>query len=115
MSTFLTDENANAIYTAQLVDEHDDPISGSDLDSITVTLHNESDGAIINNRNQSTDGLTVASDGQLTWQMTALDNPITDDNLFQEKHRALFEYTWQSGNRKGEHEVSIWVRNFAKV
>lgn len=112
---FMTDEDANSIYTALLVDENDLPISGGDLDSITVTLYNEADGAIINTRNQSSTGLTVASDGQLTWQMDPEDNPIIDDTLFQEKHRALFEFSWQSGNKNGEHEVSIWVRNFGKV
>ncbi len=115
MSTFLTEEDSTSTYTARLVDENDIPIPGSDIDPITVTLYDDESKVIINSRDKSTIGLSVGSDGRLVWLMAKEDNPIIDNDFFEEKHRALFEFTWAGGARNGEHEVSIRVRNFEKV
>ena len=115
MSTFLTEEDSTSTYRAKLVDENDVPIPGSDITSITVTLYDDTSKDIINSRDKSTVGLSVDSNGQLVWLMTKEDNPILEDNFYEEKHRSLFEFTWAGGARNGEHEVSIRVRNFEKV
>ncbi len=114
MPFFLVNEDSTAIYTATLSDETG-PIPGTDITSINVTLYDEVSDDIINARDKSTDNITVNSDGLLTWLLSAADNPILDDKFHEEKHRALFQFSWQGGARKNEHEVSIFVKNYRRI
>ena len=114
MPFFLVNEDSTAIYTAILSDETG-PIPGKDITSINVTLYDEVSDDIINARDKSTDNITVNSDGLLTWLLNAADNPILDDKFHEEKHRALFRFSWQGGTKKNEHEVSIFVKNYRRI
>jgi hypothetical protein len=87
-------------------------------ETLTVTLYNQADGAIINSRNAinilNANGGSVSA-GVGYWIMDPDDNAIVNDARDEEIHVALFEWTWNSGQRGAPWEVLLNVRNLAKV
>lgn len=118
-STFVVRERATALYQATLKDEAGVVIPSSAIATLTLTLRNAADDAIINGRDAqnvlNANGVTVhATSGLLVWTMTPADNAIQDDTLPNELHLALFEFTY-STTKGGHHEVALTVQNRKKV
>lgn len=111
-------ERSSARITAKLEDETGAGIPGGSLTTLTLTLYAAGSGTIINGRNKQSvlnaNGVTVDGLGNLTFQMDPLDNQIvgTDPN---ERHIALFEWTWSAGAKAGKHEVLLMIVNLNLV
>ena len=113
-------ERTTGSFRGVLTDHLGDPIPGSVLDTLTLTLYDtDSAQTILNGRNDqdvlNTNGVTVDEDGNLVWEIAALDNIINRSALTFERHVALFEWTWANGERFGKHEAIVVVRNLSKV
>jgi len=122
ITTDLTDdpvaEESTAILSFQVQDEDGNNLGADVLDSLTFTLYNKTDEAIINSRT-GVDILnagpgTVDSDGIGEVVLDADDNIIVG-TLRAEDHMALFAWTWAGGSREGKHQVRIRVQNLGKV
>lgn len=117
---FTVNEKCTAKYTATIKDEDGSAIPAASLTSLTLTLYDLSDPdrAIINSRDGqnvlNANNVTVDSSGVVTWTMQAADNTIQNDDRYAERHKALFVFTWDSGNKSGIHEVEFDVRNVEK-
>ena len=113
-------ERSSFLYTGKVVDESGNPIAGSELDSLTLTLYNEADKAIINSRDDqdilNANGVTVSAEGVLSWPASSADNPIVGDVGIglREHHIAQFEWTWGSG-RRGSHLLNLYVTQLHEV
>ena len=117
--TFREGETGN--YSCSIVDEDDDALAASDLDTLTLTLFRPG-GDAINSRDEQdvlnandvevTDG---SGGGALTWKIQSLDSVIQDTGLVAgqtELHIARFVWTWTDADgdaRKGMHEVPLYV------
>ena len=66
----------------------------------------------IKNRGRAT---VHATSGLVTLTLLPADNQIVDATLDQEWHRALIEWTYNSGVKAGRYEVDFPVRNLNKV
>ena len=121
IETRAVDESTTPTYTAQFVDVEDQPVSGSALDSLTVTFYQEYTRVIVNGRDKQhvlqANGITVDDAGLLTWPLEVGDTEILDDALEHEPHRALFEFSYAGANgpKYGKHEVRFLVKNLEKV
>ena len=119
MADYWVNEKVTAQYTADVQDHEGNAIAGSSLATLTLTLYDKDTGDIINSRNAqdvlNTNGVTVDGSGNLTWIMDYDDNAIVTSTSKVEKHIALFQWTWDSGNKKGKHEVMLHVKNLTKV
>jgi len=117
--TFNVKENSTAKYSATIKDELDAVVPAADLTVVTLTLYNIADGAIINSRDAqnvlNANNVVITSGGVLTWTMQQGDNTIVDTTLEYEAHMALFEYTWDSGNKGSVHEVNLTVESLTNV
>lgn len=106
-------------YPAQLLDQNGVGLGQADLDTLTLKLYDATTFAIINSRDDqnvlNTGGVTLDDDGNLVWVMEPADNPIINLALESEMHVALFKWTWDSGTRKGDHEVMFRVLNIKFV
>lgn len=113
-------ERSSCLYTGKIVDESGNPIPGSELDTLTLTLYNAADKAIINNLDDTNvlnaNGVTVNESGELTWLPGYACNPIVGDVGLglTEKHIAQFEWTWGSG-RRGSHLLVLHVVQLHEV
>ena len=119
MSTYWVNEKITARYTADVQDHVGNAIAGSSLTTLTLTVYDKSTGDVINSRDAqdvlNTNGVTVDGSGNLIWVIDPDDNAIVTSTSKVEKHIALFEWTWDSGNKEGKHEVVIQVKNLTKV
>jgi hypothetical protein len=108
-------ERTTAEYKGYLQTITGAAMPGSDLDTLTLTLIDASTQTIINNRNAqnvlNTNGVTIGQDGLITWTIDPADNPIHDDRLEVELHRAIFIATWNGGAGEMTHVVDLWVTN----
>ena len=104
-------ENADTILAATFVDEAGATLSS--LDSLTLTLWEESTEDIINSRDAS-DVSASLTGGVLSLALATADNAIVTSKL-TERHVALFEWTYDSGTKLGKHEVVFTVTNLVKV
>ena len=103
-------EGATAILNATIQDENG---AATQPATLTLTLFNTHDGAIINSIN-GTDVIASVTAGVVAHELTGADNPIVDASRVQEWHAAMFEWTW-SGGKTGKHVVKFPVRNLLKV
>ncbi len=115
-------EKSTAVYKATLVDENGNPISGTSLTTLTLTLYNKADGSIINSRNAQDvlgkNNVTVGTDGVLTWTIQPEDNVIVapeGDVTENEQHVAEWCWTWSTPAKTGRYPVTIEVKNLEKV
>ena len=110
-------------YTGTLKDETDTVIPLADLTTLTLTIYNLATLAVINSRShqdiKNTNGGTFhATSGLLTMVFAPDDSPIIDGDLDfgeWEEHVALFEWTWDSGAKGGNHQITLYVVNLGKV
>ena len=116
---FTVAEQTTRRYTATIQDETGAAIPAASLTTLKLTLYDRATGAVINTRDDqnvlNANDVTVDGNGLLTWTMKPADNPILNDALAQEHHVALFEFTYASGAKRGQHEVDFVVRNASKV
>lgn len=117
-------EQTTPDLTGTVKDEDGTTIAGTSLITLTLTLYNKTDGAVINGRNAQNvlnqNQVTVTAQGVLTFAMLAADNPIVDTTLAagsREVHAALFTYTWLDGSvtKTGRHLIEFYVEQLAKV
>lgn len=112
-------EGTTPKITFDIEDEDGNTISASNLDTFTLTLFNldDSDNTIINSRSDqdvlNTNNVTVDSEGAVVWSVQALDTIIVGtDNI--ERHRAVFAWTYNSGNKSGAYIIDMRIRNLIK-
>lgn len=116
-TAFAVKERSTQKYTATIKDEADAAIAGTSLTTLTLTLYDEETGTILNGRDDqnvlNANNVTVDGAGLLTWTMQPLDNQIVTTALAQERHLALFEWTYAAGAKSGYHEIAFVVINAA--
>lgn len=115
-------ESTVAKYTAVLQDENGLVVSVDELDTLTLTLYNLADGTIINSRAEqtvlNTHNVTLDGSGNLAWEVQPSDNIIVGTHLRAgelEPHMALFQWTWDSGQKQGRYEVQIDVQQVSEI
>lgn len=118
MADNIVNEHSIALYGAIIKDESDVAIAAASLTTLTLTLYNSDDAAVINSRSAqdvlNTNSVTVDSSGVLAWTVQPADSVITGTDEI-ETHVALFEFTWDSGAKRGSHEVTIKVRDITSI
>ena len=112
-------ERQTTRITGTLYDDEGDPIPGSTLTTLTLTVYDNdfAQTVIVNARNilNANDG-TVDEDGQVAVLLSPADMLIRTASLPYERHTCLFEWTWGSDPVKtGAEELVLVVRNLAKV
>lgn len=114
-------EATTPVLAFQIVDADGD---GFLPDTLTLTLYasprlGESAGPIVNSRDAqdvlNANGVTVDSSGHVSWQMTAADTACVRSGSASEIHVALFQWTWDSGNKAGKHEIAHAIANLQHV
>lgn len=112
-------ERTSGVYTATIVDAAQQPVPGSNLEQLTLTLYDLVTKAVINSRNAqnvlNTNGVTVDGNGLLTWTIAPADNPIITAGKLLEAHRAVFHGTWASGSREYTYQMEIQVTNLYSI
>lgn len=112
-------ERSSGRMTATMVDEAGDPISSASLDTLTLTLFEILSKKAINGRDDqnvlNANNVTVNSSGELVWTIQPADNALIRQSHGYEVHRALFEWTWDSGTKRGLHYEDLLVQNLATV
>ncbi len=103
-------EDTTRYIRAAMVDEHDAPIPGSVLSSVTMTIRDEATGEIVNNRDHTDIIANVDESGLLERELTPADMAIVDDDVSVEIHRVLLEWSWQSV-RQGKLLIRLGVNN----
>jgi hypothetical protein len=116
METHKVKEASAAQYSATLEDEAGVAIGSASMTTLTLTIFDESsDTAIVTDRDVlNANGGTLSSAGAFVYLFTAADNAIQGTSSI-EPHIALFEWTWSSGTKSGNHSVKLLVENFRKV
>lgn len=109
-------ELTTSLYSSTLYKEDGiTPLNGDDIDTMSLTFYDQKTDQLINRPAKQNvlnlNGVTIGTDGKLSWVLDREDNVIIDDALTYENHVALFEYTYASGERGGFHDVMIFVRN----
>lgn len=121
MSVQSIREETTATYEADIVDESPTPapVPAAALVSLTLTLYERKTGTIINGRDAqnvlNANDVTVDAQGHLTWRMAAADNQHIAGNGTVEVHVALFEYSYGSPVKKGNHELYIQLQGVKHV
>lgn len=112
-------ERMTSFITGTLSDPAGVSLPASQLTTLTLTLYNLADGAIINSRNGenvlNANGGTVDAEGNLLMELTPNDTVILTAGNRYETHIALFLFTWAAGARTGGHEFEHTVGDLAKV
>lgn len=93
------------------------PLAG--FTTLTLTLFNDSDKAVINSVNNAdilnTGRGVVDASGNLVCTLLPADNPIMLAGVFEELHVAFFQWTYVGGTKAGGAEVAFYVYNFGKL
>ena len=123
ISQKTVNEGTTFKYEATLKDEAGVVIPSADLTTLTLTLYNVATAAIINSQTDTdvlnaNNGTVHATSGLFTMIFKPLDNPIVTTATLAgeyEEHIALFEWTYNAGADAGKHELTIYVKQLAKV
>jgi len=118
--TFRVREGQTGQYSAQLVKaDLVTPLPGAVLTDLRLSLYlvdEEGETTTLNSRYRQNvlnqHGVTVAPSGVITWAWSAADMAMISDAPF-ERHVALLEWTWPSG--QGKKEILFIVRNLRRV
>lgn len=114
----VVNEQSTALYKAVLIDERGVAVGVSRVQTLTLTLCNTVDEAIINNRdgqnvlNQNNVSLDV--DGNLAFELQPADTAMQDASVKSEIHRAIFRVTYD-GEKSMNSDVDFKIRNLTKV
>jgi hypothetical protein len=113
-------ENTSQRINFTVVDEDGNGIPAASLSTLTVTLYNKRDEAIINSRDGvsilNANGGQVDANGVGSWLMEPDDNPIlvTTSRSGWEHHVVLFEWTWGTG-KAGKQPVKLKICDLKHV
>jgi hypothetical protein len=120
-SVFPARERTSCTYEADLVDDSNPPVpvpAGSLL-TLKLTLWDRKTGTIINGRNEQNvlqaAGVTVNAEGHLIWVLSPEDNAHIAGDGTVETHVALWEWTYGSPVRTGNHEMFIQLQGVTHV
>jgi len=116
-------ENTTAPFTAYLKDHDGVALAAADITTLTLTYYDERTGEVINSRDSqdvlNTNNVTVhATSGLVTWTVQQADAVLVGDGVEvgrTERHVALFQWTYDSGNQAGSDEVNLDILNVGKV
>lgn len=121
IETLTYAEGTTPDYEAQLVDKDNNAVPGDALDSLTLKYYQEYSEDVINSRNgesvHNANDVTLDDTGLLRWRLRPEDTVILDDELHQEPHLALFEFSYAgpNGQEYGKHQVRFLITNLSKV
>lgn len=111
-------ESTTRLFEALLLDESGAPLKGSEVTTLTLTLYNRHDQAIVNSRNavnvKNANGGTLDEAGNFAFEFTPDDTAIIDNTLAYENRVALFTIGYAS-SRTQRHEVEMQIVNAVKV
>lgn len=120
--TILTDdimEKTTVKITATVEDENGDGLAAASLDTLTLTLYSLEDDTIINSRDGqdvlNANDVTLDGSGNLVWTVIPDDTIIVDTTLNAERHRAVFEWTYDTGAKNGKHVIDMRIINLVKI
>jgi hypothetical protein len=118
-------ELKSATVTVTLRNQDHQPIPGSGLQTLRLTLFDEKTGALINRPFQQdilgldptrVNGGTIDETGELSLWLEPEDNPILGSNKNPETHILFLEWSWlDSGTKYGGVELRLPVENFIKL
>lgn len=112
-------ERSSGVYSAQLLDEDGVAIPAATLTTLTLTLYVKETGDIINLRNAqnvlNANNVAVDSSGNLVWTVQPADHAVVATGRKLERHRAVFDFTWNSGAKRDWHAVEFVVIAEPKV
>lgn len=115
----IINEGRTPSYSEILKDKDGTPVPASGMSSLTLTLSNEADGAIINSRNAvnalNANNVTVDESGNIEYVLQPLDTAIQDATQAFETHRATFQCTYNGGAHRENWDVDFLIRNLSKV
>lgn len=101
-------------------------VASAAISTVTLTLYNESDDAIINSRNDQdilgggvgANNVSITAGGSALWVMQPEDNVMMSSGEL-ETHVALIEWNWDpgdgNGERSGKEEIRFLVENLTYV
>ena len=95
-------------FTANLVDQDDNPVSTANLTTLKITVFDVKTRAVINSRdrqNAKNANNVTYDDGALVWDIQPADLPATDET----QYLCVFEWTWDSGARAGSSHFTLRV------
>ena len=114
----ILNEQSTALYTATLHDERAAVIGSGRMDTLTLTLCNMVDGAIINSRNAqdvlNLNNVTLDASGNLEFVLQPADTAMQDGTARTEIHRAIFQAAYDGG-KQANWDVDFRIRNLTKV
>lgn len=114
---YRVNERTTAVFAADITDETATGIPGSALDALTLTLYEQTTGAIINSRDGANvlnaNGGTVDEAGHFIMVFTPADNQHMGTDT-SEVHIALFRWTYNTV-KQGSQRVILSVINEPKV
>ena len=120
-TTARYDAATSGIFTATLLRSDGTAIPLSELNTLTLTVTNSTDGSIVNSRNaqnvKNANNVTVhATTGAVEWEIQVADTTMVDSAASFEEHVAVFKWTYQSSGdatvQTGRHEHRLQCRNF---
>jgi hypothetical protein len=114
-------EKSTGQYTATLADELEVVIPLASLTTLKLTLYDVATGTILNTRNLqdvlNANNVTYhGTSGLLTWSVQPADHAIVSTRgQIAERHRAVFDFTWNAGAKRDWHAVEFLVEADPKV
>ena len=116
---FEVTEQSTASVSGIFKDELNAVIGSGDMTTLIGTLYEEVTEVVINSRDEqdmlNANGATLDGSGNFTLQLDPADNAILVDANEYEIHVLLLEWTYASGAKGGNAEVSVYVKNLAGV
>lgn len=109
-------ELSDGVITAIIKDQNGDPIPGSDLTVLTLTLVDVESRHIINAKdgtNILVSPLPVDELGNFTLRLDAEDNEVLNRRRQIERHRAIVHFEWADG--KANEQIEIEVQNISMI
>ena len=95
-------------------------IPSASLTTLTLNLFNldDEDNTILNSRTDqdvlNANNVTVSGAGAGVWSMQVGDTAMVGTGYI-EGHRAVFKWTYDSGNKTGDHIIDMRIRNMIKT
>lgn len=127
-TTILTEvvlEHQTGVCAFLLTDENGDGIDAGQIETMTLTYYDKATGEILNTRQDqdayNTNNVTITTDigpplaSTVTWEIQPEDAILMDSRRELEAHIALFQWTWDSGNRHAAYEVQFNIEQITYV
>lgn len=119
LDRFRMTEQSTGIIEGDIVDQDGEAVPAASLTAATLTLYDYDTGAgggspapgIINDRDAqdilNANDVTIDSDGHFIWSVQPDDNVIVTLRRQVERHRAMFLFTWATGEFRYECEINV--------